>query len=69
MENEMPAIHAFELYALDLPFKRPFKHAAADRSSSNSIMLKCITDSGHIGFGESLPQACPAGEFSGLINE
>jgi len=58
----MPAVHAFEIYALDLPFKKPFKHAAADRSSSNSIMLKCITDSDHTGFGESLPREYVTGE-------
>jgi muconate cycloisomerase len=58
----MPAINAFAIYALDLPFKKPFKHAAADRSSSNSLMLKCITDSGHIGFGESLPREYVTGE-------
>lgn len=52
----MASIQAFELYALDLPFKNPFKHAAADRSSSSSIMLKCITDNGVSGYGESLPR-------------
>jgi len=58
----MPSILAFELFVLDLPFKKPFKHAAADRNSSHSIMLKCITDSGHKGYGESLPRDYVTGE-------
>lgn len=57
-----PSITAFTLYILDLPFKKPFKHAAADRSSSHSIMLKCLTDTGHSGFGESLPREYVTGE-------
>jgi len=58
----MPSIQGFKLYTLDLPFKKPFKHAAADRSSSHSIMLKCITDNDQIGFGESLPREYVTGE-------
>ncbi len=41
---------------MDLPFRKPFKHAAAERTSSYSLFLKCVTDSGTVGFGESLPR-------------
>jgi muconate cycloisomerase len=52
----------FELLAVDLPLRTPFKHAAAERSRSESLFLKCVTDSGAIGFGECLPRAYVTGE-------
>ncbi len=58
----MARVKAFELFAMDLPFKKVFKHAAADRSTSYSLMLKCITASGHTGFGECLPRDYVTGE-------
>jgi muconate cycloisomerase len=47
---------------MELPFKKPFKHAAAARSTSYSIMLKCTTDSEAVGFGECLPRDYVTGE-------
>jgi muconate cycloisomerase len=58
----MGRIKGFELYSVDIPFKKPFKHAAADRNTSYSIMLKCITESGCTGFGECLPREYVTGE-------
>jgi len=58
----MTRIRAFELFAVDLPFRQPFEHAAASRVASDSIFLKCITESGTTGFGESLPRDYVTGE-------
>lgn len=58
----MPRIESFELRAVDLPFRKPFKHSAAERTSSSSVFLKCTTDSGSTGFGEALPRAYVSGE-------
>ncbi len=58
----MARIKAFELFAIELPFKKVFKHAAADRTTSYSLMLKCIVQSGNIGFGECLPREYVTGE-------
>jgi len=58
----MTHIRAFELFAVDLPFRRPFEHAAASRVASDSIFLKCITESGTVGFGETLPRDYVTGE-------
>jgi muconate cycloisomerase len=58
----MSRIKAFELRAVDLPFKNPFKHAAAERRSSYSILLKCVTEDGVAGFGECLPREYVTGE-------
>jgi muconate cycloisomerase len=56
------SIVSFELSAVDLPFRKPFKHAAAERNSSYSLFLKCTTDTGAVGFGESLPREYVTGE-------
>ncbi|MEN8191025.1 MAG: enolase C-terminal domain-like protein [Thermodesulfobacteriota bacterium] len=58
----MVTIKSFDLYAVDLPFKKPFKHAAAARTTSSSIFLRCITDSGVAGYGECLPRPYVTGE-------
>jgi L-alanine-DL-glutamate epimerase-like enolase superfamily enzyme len=58
----MTAIAAFELFAVDLPFRKPFKHAAAERASSHSLFLKVTTDAGTVGYGESLPRQYVTGE-------
>ena len=58
----MAGIVSFELFAVDLPFRKPFKHAAAERNSSYSLFLKCTTDSGSVGYGESLPREYVTGE-------
>jgi muconate cycloisomerase len=70
----MPRIAHFELFSLDLPFRKPFKHAAAERAVSNSLYLKCTTDLGSMGFGEALPREYVTGEtrcgaFELLVNE
>lgn len=58
----MAGIAHFELFSVDLPFRRPFAHAAAVRTTSESLMLKCVTTSGQTGFGECLPRHYVSGE-------
>jgi muconate cycloisomerase len=55
-------IKKFEIFAVDLPFRKAFKHAAAERDSSCSIFLKCVTEQGHVGYGECLPREYVTGE-------
>ena len=58
----MPSIVKFEIFAVDLPFQKAFKHAAAERHSSYSLFVKCTTDDGHGGYGECLPREYVTGE-------
>lgn len=58
----MPRIERFEIYCVGLPFRRPFAHAAAVRSSSSSLFVKCIAETGAAGFGECLPREYVTGE-------
>jgi muconate cycloisomerase len=58
----MPILTEFELFAVDLPFRTAFRHAAAARRVSESIFLRARLDSGVEGWGESLPRPYVSGE-------
>ena len=58
----MVRIKRLDLFAIDLPFRKPFKHAAAARATSTSLLLRCETDSGAVGYGETLPRPYVTGE-------
>jgi muconate cycloisomerase len=56
------AITGFDLYAVELPFRAPFRHAAASRDSSESLFVRVRLDDGTEGWGESLPRRYVSGE-------
>jgi L-Ala-D/L-Glu epimerase len=58
----MPTVTELELLAVDLPFRAPFRHAAASRHSSESLFLRARLDTGVEGWGESLPRVYVSGE-------
>jgi len=58
----MPSVLRLELMSVELPFRNAFRHAAATRASSESVFLKCVTNTGAVGFGESLPREYVTGE-------
>ncbi len=58
----MPQVTDLRLFAVDLPFKVAFRHAAAARTSSESLFLRARLDNGAEGWGESLPRAYVSGE-------
>jgi L-Ala-D/L-Glu epimerase len=58
----MPTVTELRLFAVDLPFKVAFRHAAAARTTSESLFLRVGLDSGAQGWGESLPRAYVSGE-------
>jgi L-Ala-D/L-Glu epimerase len=53
----MPTVTELQLFAVDLPFKTAFRHAAAARTTSESLFLRMTLDSGADGWGEALPRA------------
>jgi muconate cycloisomerase len=59
------AIRSFQLYAVDLPFRAPFRHAAASRERSESLFLRVRLDDGAEGWGECLPRRYVSGETRG----
>jgi muconate cycloisomerase len=58
----MPTVTELQLFAVDLPFKVAFRHAAAARTTSESLFLRARLDTGAEGWGESLPRAYVSGE-------
>lgn len=58
----MPKIIAFNLHAVELPFRGKFEHAAASRSTSSSLFLELTLDDGTCGWGEALPRVYVTGE-------
>src|SRR5215216_557442 len=58
----MPTVTELQLFAVDLPFKAAFRHAAAVRTTSESLFLRMTLDSGAEGWGEALPRAYVSGE-------
>ena len=58
----MPTVTQLDLFAVDLPFKVAFRHAAAARTTSESLFLRARLDNGTEGWGESLPRAYVSGE-------
>jgi L-Ala-D/L-Glu epimerase len=58
----MPTVTQLRLFAVDLPFKAAFRHAAAARTTSEGLFLRVGLDGGAEGWGESLPRAYVSGE-------
>jgi L-alanine-DL-glutamate epimerase-like enolase superfamily enzyme len=58
----MPTVTELRLFAVDLPFKVTIRHAAAARTTSESLFLRARLDDGTEGWGECLPRAYVSGE-------
>ena len=61
----MPTVTELHLLAVDLPFKVTVRHAAAARTTSESLFLRARLDDGTEGWGECLPRAYVSGEHCG----
>ena len=52
---------------ISVPLKTPFKTALRTVNSVNDIIVKIITDTGHIGYGEAAPTGVITGDTGGAI--
>ena len=68
-KSQGEGIRKFEVLSVDLPFRLTFKHAAAARNVSSSIFIRCTTESGAVGYGESLPREYVTGESQESTHE
>jgi muconate cycloisomerase len=50
------------VWALDIPFVEAFRHTAAERAASDSVVVRVVTDTGIEGFGEGVPRPYVTGE-------
>jgi muconate cycloisomerase len=58
-----------EIWEVDLPFKLTFKHSLHERSTSGSVILRLQSDTGDVGWGESLPREYVTGETTATVVE
>ncbi|KPJ62844.1 MAG: hypothetical protein AMS15_02655 [Planctomycetes bacterium DG_23] len=50
------------IYHIEIPFKRRFAHARAERTRSDSVVVKVSLENGLAGFGEGCPRSYVTGE-------
>lgn len=55
-------IRTLELMQVRIPFRFSFKHALADRTCADTLLLRVTTDCGMEGWGEAVPRAYLTGE-------
>jgi L-alanine-DL-glutamate epimerase-like enolase superfamily enzyme len=58
----VPKVTEVQIFAVELPLRVPFRHAAAQRQRSDSVFLRLRLDDGTDGWGESLPRRYVTGE-------
>lgn len=56
-----------KLEHISVPLKRPFKTALRTVNSVEDVIVKVITDSGNVGYGEAPPTAVITGDTTGAI--
>ena len=57
------------LREMTIPFKFSFKHASAERSVTESVLLEAKSSGGQIGYGESCPRSYVTGETLLTVKE
>ncbi|WP_240911067.1 enolase C-terminal domain-like protein [Paludisphaera soli] len=57
-----PAIRRLVLLRVQVPLKKPIKHASHERSSSENLVVRVDLDDGSVGYGEGVPRAYVTGE-------
>lgn len=55
-------ISSIEMLALNIPFKMGFRHAGAERSVTQTVIVKVFMDNGVMGCGEGCPREYVSGE-------
>jgi L-Ala-D/L-Glu epimerase / N-acetyl-D-glutamate racemase len=56
---KMKSLH---LYRVSIPFKKPFRHAAHERSGTDNLVARVELEDGTAGYGEGLPREYVTGE-------
>jgi muconate cycloisomerase len=48
------AVRSIELYHVEVPLRKPIRHASHERSASDSLVVRAMLDSGHEGLTRPL---------------
>jgi len=57
-----PAIRRLTLFRVEVPLKKPIKHASHARTTSENLVVRVELDSGQSGYGEGVPRPYVTGE-------
>jgi L-alanine-DL-glutamate epimerase-like enolase superfamily enzyme len=63
----MTSLRSATIYSLHIPFVEAFNHRAAERRTSDSVVVRVVDDDGVVGFGEGTPRAYVTGETSAFM--
>jgi len=58
----MTLLAELNLFSVDIPFRRAFRHAAAARSATQSVWVEARSADGEVGYGEACPRSYVTGE-------
>jgi len=58
----VPGVHSVRLYQVQIPLRRPFKHAVAERAVADNVVCQVTLDDGTEGWGEGVPRGYVTGE-------
>lgn len=60
--GEAPAIRRLALFRVEVPLKKPIKHASHARTLSENLVVRVDLDDGRSGYGEGVPRPYVTGE-------
>jgi L-Ala-D/L-Glu epimerase len=55
-------VAGFTAYIIDVPLRRPFRHASVSRQASENIVVECRLEDGTVGWGEGVPRSYVTGD-------
>jgi L-alanine-DL-glutamate epimerase-like enolase superfamily enzyme len=64
MDSQVVAI---QVWPLQVPLRRPFRHATAERAEADPLVVEVELANGTIGFGETLPRPYVTGETAATV--
>ncbi|MFM7058264.1 MAG: mandelate racemase/muconate lactonizing enzyme family protein [Planctomycetota bacterium] len=55
-------IHRLTAFHVPIALRRPVRHASHERTSNDTLIVRCVLDDGSVGWGEGLPRTYVTGE-------
>jgi len=55
-------IHRLTAFQVPIAFKNPVRHASHERTSNDTLIVRCVMNDGSVGWGEGLPRTYVTGE-------
>jgi muconate cycloisomerase len=56
------SLKSIDMYHVEVPLKKPIRHASHNRESSDNLVVRVTLETGEVGFGEGVPRSYVTGE-------